>query len=147
MENTNKFQSRRKETTGQDVESRHHQTSESDWASAPVLVRKKDGSGRWCIDYRALNDRTIKDQYPQPLIDDCQDNLAGTVYFGDLASEYYQIEIEESSMNKTAMMKQQRNLMVLIIMLLKHLLPLLQNIKGRGGGKKCYLWFPRYSLR
>ena len=78
--------------------------SESDWASAPVLVRKKDGSVRWCIDYRALNDKTIKDQYPLPLIDDCLDTLAGTVYFStlDLASGYYQIELEESSMKKTA---------------------------------------------
>ena len=78
--------------------------SESDRASAPVLVPKKDGSVRWCIDYRALNDKTIKDQYPLPLIDDCLDTLAGTVYFStlDLASGYYQIELEESSMKKTA---------------------------------------------
>ena len=46
------------------------QHSESDWASAPVLIRKKDGTVRWCIDYRALNEKTVKDQYPLPLIED-----------------------------------------------------------------------------
>ena len=42
--------------------------SSSDWASAPVLIRKKDGGVRWCVDYRALNKVTIKDTYPLPLI-------------------------------------------------------------------------------
>ena len=55
--------------------------SESEWASAPVLIRKKDGTVRWCIDYRALNDKTVKDQYPLPLIEDCLDTLSGTEYF------------------------------------------------------------------
>ena len=78
--------------------------SQSEWASAPVLIRKKDGTVRWCIDYRALNDKTVKDQYPLPLIEDCLDTLSGTEYFStlDLASGYYQIELEEESMKKTA---------------------------------------------
>ena len=78
--------------------------SVSEWASAPVLVRKKDGGVRWCIDFRALNDKTVKDQYPLPLIEDCLDTLAGTIYFStlDLASGYYQIELEESAKKKTA---------------------------------------------
>jgi hypothetical protein len=58
----------------QDVEQQHLdrmikagviRSSTSEWASAPVLVRKRDGSVRWCIDYRALNDRTVKDCFPQ----------------------------------------------------------------------------------
>ena len=53
------------------------QSSISDWASAPVLVRKKDGSVRWCVDYRALNKVTIKDTYPLPLIEECLETLAG----------------------------------------------------------------------
>ena len=47
------------------------QESVSDWASSPVLIRKRDGSVRWCIDYRALNDVTIKDTFPLPIIEDC----------------------------------------------------------------------------
>ena len=53
--------------------------SNSEWASAPVLVRKKDGSVRWCIDYRALNDKTRKELYPLPLNEDCLDALSGTL--------------------------------------------------------------------
>ena len=78
--------------------------SSSEWASAPVLIRKKDGGMRYCIDYRALNEKTVKDQYPLPIIDDCLDTLAGTRFFStlDLASGYYQIELEEDSRRKTA---------------------------------------------
>ena len=80
------------------------QPSTSEWASAPVLVRKKDGTVRWCIDYRALNDRTIKDCFPLPIIEDCLDSLQGTTTFStlDLASGYYQIELEPSDRKKTA---------------------------------------------
>ena len=52
------------------------QRSVSDWASSPVLIIKRDGSERWSIDYRALNDRTIKDTFPLPIIEDCLDTLA-----------------------------------------------------------------------
>ena len=80
------------------------QPSTSEWASAPVLVRKKDGTVRWCIDYRALNDRTIKDCFPLPIIEDCLDSLQGTTTFStlDLASGYYQIELEPNDRKKTA---------------------------------------------
>lgn len=53
------------------------QRSTSDWAAAPVLVRKKDGSVRWCVDYRALNKVTVKDSFPLPLLEDCMDTLSG----------------------------------------------------------------------
>ena len=80
------------------------QPSESDWASAPVLVRKKDGSVRWCIDYRALNDKTVKDSFPLPNIEDCLEALAGTQYFStlDMASGYYQICMAPEDRKKTA---------------------------------------------
>ena len=51
--------------------------SQSEFAAAPVLVRKRDKSWRYCIDYRALNSGTIRDVYPLPLIEECIDCLAG----------------------------------------------------------------------
>lgn len=78
--------------------------STSDWASPPVLVRKKDGSVRWCIDYRALNNVTQKDAFPLPLISECLDTLSGTEFLStlDLASGYWQIEMDEADRHKTA---------------------------------------------
>ena len=68
----------------------------SDWASSPVLIRKRDGSVRWCIDYRGLNKVTVKDVFPLPLVDDCLDTLAGNVWFSrlDANSAYWQINIK-----------------------------------------------------
>lgn len=48
----------------------------SEWASAPVLVRKWDGGVRWCIDIRMLNSRSVKDVFPLPLVQECLDTLA-----------------------------------------------------------------------
>ena len=78
--------------------------SSSDWASAPVLVRKKDGSLRYCIDFRGLNSKTVKDLFPLPSISQCLDQLCGNVYFStlDMASGYWQIEIAEKDRHKTA---------------------------------------------
>ena len=49
--------------------------SMSEWASSPVLVRKREGSVRWCVDYRALKKITKKDVFPLPLIEECIDTL------------------------------------------------------------------------
>jgi hypothetical protein len=78
--------------------------SKSPWASPVVLVRKKDGSIRFCVDYRKLNDLTVKDAYPMPKIDDILDTLTGNFYFStlDCASGYWQIEIDENDREKTA---------------------------------------------
>ena len=78
--------------------------SNSDWASPPVLVRKKDNSWRYCIDFRALNAVTVKDAYPLPRIDDCIDGLAGKELFCtlDMNSGYWQIPIAPEDRHKTA---------------------------------------------
>ncbi|KAL0828840.1 hypothetical protein ABMA28_003751 [Loxostege sticticalis] len=78
--------------------------STSPYASPIVLVRKKSGDIRMCIDYRALNKKTVKEKYPMPLIDDQIDTLAGNSFFTtlDLASGYYQVPIREDDKHKTA---------------------------------------------
>jgi hypothetical protein len=80
------------------------QESNSDWASPPVLERKKDGGVHWCIDYRALNGVTRKDTFPLPSISQCLDQLAGMQFAStlDMASGYWQIEIDEADRHKTA---------------------------------------------
>ena len=76
----------------------------SPWASAVVLVRKKDGGLRFCIDLRKLNNRTIKDEYSLPRIEDTLDCLHGAVWFStlDLKSGYWQVELEEEAKPLTA---------------------------------------------
>jgi transposase InsO family protein/predicted aspartyl protease len=78
--------------------------SKSPWAAPIVLVRKKDGSVRFCIDYRRLNNVTLKDSYPLPRIDDSLDALRGSTWFStaDLASVYWQVEMDPRDAEKTA---------------------------------------------
>lgn len=80
------------------------QPSSSDWAAAPVIVRKKCGSYRYCLDYRGLNSVTRKDNFPLPLIEECLDTLADNHYFStlDMASGYWQILIDPHDRHKTA---------------------------------------------
>ena len=74
------------------------------WASPVVLVRKKDGSLRFCIDLRKLNVRTVKDAYSIPCIDDALDNLNGACIFTslNLKSGYWQVELDEESIPLTS---------------------------------------------
>ena len=80
------------------------QPSDSPWASPIVLVRKKNGAIRFCIDYRKVNAVTRKDAYPLPRIDDTLDTLSGSKLFStlDLASGYWQVEVEPQDREKTA---------------------------------------------
>jgi hypothetical protein len=78
--------------------------STSPWSSPIVLVRKKDGSMRFCVDYRKINSITKKDAYPIPRIDDTLDTLAGSIWFTtlDLLTGYWQIEVNQNDKEKTA---------------------------------------------
>ena len=80
------------------------QKSHSPWASNIVLVRKKDGKLRFCIDYRQLNLRTVKDAYAIPRMEDTLDQLHGKKWFStlDLKSGYWQVEMEDDSKACTA---------------------------------------------
>ena len=78
--------------------------SSSPFSSNVVIVRKKDGSIRFCIDYRKLNSRTRKDAQAIPRIDDTLHLLAGAKYFSklDLKAGYWQVELKEEDKAKTA---------------------------------------------
>ena len=74
------------------------------WASGVVLVKKKDWSTRFCVDYRRLNYVNLMDAYPLPKIDDMQDSLNGATMVStiDLCMGYWQVEMEPSDRTKTA---------------------------------------------
>lgn len=76
----------------------------SPWSSNVVLVKKSDGSLRFCVDYRALNTVTYRDNYPLPRIDCCLGALGGSSWFStlDLRSGYWQASIHPSDRDKTA---------------------------------------------
>ena len=78
--------------------------SDSPWASPVVLVTKKDGSTRFCVDYRRLNLLTVKDAYPLPRIDDSLRLLGNQQWFStmDLASGYWQVAISPEAKRKAA---------------------------------------------
>ena len=85
--------------TGGQIEPR-----DSPWSAPVVLVTKKNGGTRFCVDYRQLNLATVKDAYPLPRIDDTLDMLAGKRWFStlDLASGYWQVSLSLEARCKTA---------------------------------------------
>ena len=78
--------------------------STSSWGALVLFVKKKDGSLRLCIDYRQLNQATIRNQYPLPRIDDLFDQLQGSWVYSkiDLRSGYHQSKVRENDVSKTA---------------------------------------------
>jgi hypothetical protein len=79
--------------------------SNSSPCGAPVLfVQKKDGSQEMCVDYRTLNDVTVKNKYPLPCIEDLFDQMRGARVFSkiDLRSGYHQMKIRPSNIPKTS---------------------------------------------
>jgi hypothetical protein len=72
--------------------------------SAPVLlIKKQDGSWRFCVDYKALNSKTVKDKFPILIVKELLDELRGAVFFTklDLRCGYYQVRMHDADMEKT----------------------------------------------
>ena len=80
------------------------QPSSSTYASPVVLVKKKDNTGRLCVDYRKLNSMTIKSRFPIPLIENLMDELGGSKVYSkiNLRAGYHQVRMDSADVHKTA---------------------------------------------
>jgi hypothetical protein len=77
--------------------------SSSEWAAPIVLIPKYDGTLRFCIDFRKLNELTVRDSYPLPRMSDCLDSLGDAKIFStlDANSGYWHLEMAEADREKT----------------------------------------------
>jgi hypothetical protein len=77
--------------------------SSSSWGAPVLFVEKRNGTQWMCVDYRSLNEVTIKNKYPLPWIEDLFDQMKGASVFSkiDLRSGYHQLKIRESDIPKT----------------------------------------------
>jgi hypothetical protein len=93
----------RKKQIDELLEKGYIRPSTTPWAALVLFMEKKDGTKRMCIDYRALNEVTIKNKYPLPRIEDLFDQLRGANVFSkiDLRSGYHQLRIRPSDIPKT----------------------------------------------
>ena len=78
--------------------------SNSAWSSSPLLIPKPDGTMRFCIDYRILNDHTVTDAFPSPIAEDIMDQMHGMEFFTTMDAEkgYYQVPMDDKSAKCTA---------------------------------------------
>ena len=85
------------------LEKRFVRPSVSPWGAPVLLVKKKDGTMRLCVDYHQLNKVMVKNKYPLPRIDDLMDQLVGACVFSkiDLRSGYHQIRVKSEDIPKT----------------------------------------------